>query len=33
MIVNLLSMRWDLLLFKYFRSMSGLSHSCKNYRW
>jgi len=22
------SMRWVLLLFKYFRSMSGLSHSC-----
>jgi len=28
MVVNLGSMRWALLLFKYFRSMSGLSHSC-----
>jgi len=27
-VVNLGSMRWALLLFKYFRSMSGLSHSC-----
>jgi len=28
MVVNLGSMRWALLLFKYFCSMSGLSHSC-----
>jgi len=28
MVVHLGSMRWALLLFKYFRSMSGLSHSC-----
>ena len=27
MVVNLGSMSWALLLFKYFRSMSGLSHS------
>jgi len=28
MVVNLGSMRWALLLFAYFRSMSGLSDSC-----
>jgi len=28
MVVNLGSMRWTSLLFKYFRYMSGLSHSC-----
>jgi len=28
MVVNLGSMRWALLLFKYLCSMSGLSHSC-----
>jgi len=28
MVVSLGSMRWALLLFMYFRSMSGLSHSC-----
>jgi len=28
MVVNFGSMRWALFLFKYFRSMSGLSHSC-----
>jgi len=28
MVVNLGSMRWALLLFTYFRSMSGLSDSC-----
>jgi len=28
MVINLGSMHWAMLLFKYFRSMSGLSHSC-----
>jgi len=28
MVVNLGSMRWALFLFKYLRSMSGLSHLC-----
>jgi len=28
MVVVLGSMRWALLLFKYFRYMPGLSHSC-----
>jgi len=28
MVVNLRSMRWALLLFKYFRFMSAPSHSC-----